>query len=107
MKETLNWGVIGTGGIATDFANALTQSNRCRIVNVTGLVARLGAGVRRAAARIPARAPRWTSCSPTAVEAVYIATPHPSHEERRWRRSRRANRAVRKADALDAAASAR
>ena len=41
MKETLNWGVVGTGGIATDFANALTKSKRCKIVNVTGLTPEL------------------------------------------------------------------
>jgi hypothetical protein len=29
MKDKLSWGVVGTGGIATDFANALTKSKRC------------------------------------------------------------------------------
>ena len=47
MKDTLNWGVVGTGGIATDFANALTKSKRCRIVNVTGIDAGAGARLRR------------------------------------------------------------
>ena len=41
MKEKLSWGVVGTGGIATDFANALTKSKRCKIVNVTGLTPEL------------------------------------------------------------------
>src|SRR5678816_3953909 len=81
MKDTLNWGVVGTGGIATDFANALTKSKRCKIVNVTGLTQELA----RAFAdwwRI-----RATSTSidellaDKAVEAVYIATPHPCHEK--------------------------
>ena len=81
MKETLNWGVVGTGGIATDFANALTRSKRCRIVNVSGLTPEL----------TPAFADKWriptTAASldellaDKAVEAVYIATPHPFHEQ--------------------------
>src|SRR5687767_9371103 len=32
----LRWGVIGTGGIAADFCQALTRSARCRVVNVVG-----------------------------------------------------------------------
>ena len=36
MSETLDWGVIGTGGIASDFAEALAQSKKCRLVSATG-----------------------------------------------------------------------
>ena len=81
MKEKLSFGVVGTGGIATDFANALTKSKRCKIVNVTGLTPELS----------KAFADKWkipaTSASidellaDKAVEAVYIATPHPFHEK--------------------------
>lgn len=81
MKETLQWGVIGTGGIATDFVNALQKSQRCRVVNVTGLTPELS----------KAFAEKWnipkTAASldellaDKAVEAVYIGTPHPFHEK--------------------------
>jgi hypothetical protein len=33
-RRPLGWGVIGTGGIAADFCQALTRSSRCRVVNV-------------------------------------------------------------------------
>src|SRR6476659_2768575 len=81
MKESLNWGVVGTGGIATDFANALTKSKRCKIVNVTGLTPELS----KAFAdkwRIPATAASIDELlADKAVEAVYIGTPHPFHEK--------------------------
>jgi predicted dehydrogenase len=80
MREKLSWGVIGTGGIASDFADALSASERCRIVNVVGSSppkARAFAdrfGVPRAAATLD------DLLADPAVDAVYIATPHPSHE---------------------------
>ncbi|MEP6652638.1 MAG: Gfo/Idh/MocA family oxidoreductase [Myxococcales bacterium] len=80
MREKLNWGVIGTGGIATDFADALVQSSRCRVVNVVG----------SAPAKSRAFADRWKLpksadtlaelLADPAVDAVYVATPHPAHE---------------------------
>jgi predicted dehydrogenase len=80
MKEQLNWGVVGTGGIATDFVEALQLSKRCHVVNVTG----------SSPEKARAFADRWRLPSaagsleemvadPT-LEAVYVASPHPSHE---------------------------
>jgi predicted dehydrogenase len=81
MKDKLQWGVVGTGGIATDFANALSRSKRCRIVNVTGLTPELS----RAFAdkwRIPTTAASLDELlADKNVEAVYIGTPHPFHEK--------------------------
>jgi predicted dehydrogenase len=81
MKDKLSWGVVGTGGIATDFANALTKSKRCKIVNVTGLTPELS----KAFAdkwRIPATAASVDELlADKTVEAVYIGTPHPFHEK--------------------------
>jgi predicted dehydrogenase len=80
MRDKLSWGVIGTGGIAADFAEALARSERCRIVNVVGSSlpkARAFAdrfGVPAAAAGLD------DLLSDQSVDAVYIATPHPSHE---------------------------
>jgi predicted dehydrogenase len=81
VKSTLRWGIIGTGAIASDFATALKGSSRCRIVDVTG----------SAPEKARAFGERWdiASHAPTLrqflandeVEAVYIATPHPLHEE--------------------------
>jgi len=36
MPEQLQWGIVGTGGIAADFAQSLLESERCRVVNVVG-----------------------------------------------------------------------
>jgi predicted dehydrogenase len=80
MKELLRWGIVGTGKIAADFAESLRDSARCRVVNVAG----------SSAAKARAFAARWglPAASETlaamladgAVDAVYIATPHPCHE---------------------------
>jgi predicted dehydrogenase len=82
MTDKLNWGVIGTGGIATDFTEALERSERCRVVNVVG----------SSPAKGRAFADRWRlpraseslgeMLGDSAVDAVYVATPHPSHESR-------------------------
>ena len=81
MKETLSWGVIGTGGIALAFADALRRSKRCRIASVTGLTVELA---REFADKwkIPAVAASVPELlADKNVEAVYVATPHPFHEE--------------------------
>ena len=81
MKDKLSWGVVGTGGIATDFANALSKSKRCQIVNVTGLTPELTRGFADKW-RIPATAASLDELlADKAVEAVYIGTPHPFHEK--------------------------
>lgn len=78
-QQTLQWGVIGTGAIATDFATALQRSQRCRIVNVTSFP-----GLAQPFAH-KFGLPRATDSldellSDAEVEAVYVATPHPEHE---------------------------
>jgi predicted dehydrogenase len=76
----LSFGVIGTGGIATDFAQALAQSKRCRLVSA------LGSSPEKSAAfaqqwQLPGSARSLEElCADPRVEAVYIATPHPAHE---------------------------
>ena len=79
MTGPLRWGVVGTGGIAADFCQALTHSC-CEVVNVAGsspdkaraFAARFGiAGWSDGLAQLLA-AP--------GVDAIYIATPHPLHE---------------------------
>ena len=81
MKASLNWAVIGTGGIATDFVQALEKSTRGVVVNVLG----------SSPAKGRAFADRWSIerasesldqlTRDARVEAVYVASPHPAHEE--------------------------
>jgi len=81
MKQTLQWGVVGTGGIAMAFAQALTRSQRCRIVNVVGKTVE-EAKAFAAQWKIPASAGSLEELlADPAVEAVYIGTPHPFHEQ--------------------------
>jgi predicted dehydrogenase len=80
MKDKLQWGVIGTGGIASDFVEALRCSDRCRVVNVSG----------SSPEKARAFADKWGVPASSAgvhemladrqVQAVYVATPHPAHE---------------------------
>ena len=76
----LRWGVVGTGGMATDFCEALTHSTRCVVTNVAGSSpAKAHAFARRF------RIAGWSQglselLDDPAVEAVYIATPHSLHE---------------------------
>ncbi|HJU43984.1 MAG TPA: Gfo/Idh/MocA family oxidoreductase [Vicinamibacterales bacterium] len=78
--EQLRWGVIGTGGIAADFCEALKRSQRCRVVNIAGSSP---SKARAFAERFGLAG--WSDGVPhlladRAVDAVYIATPHPLHE---------------------------
>ena len=76
----LGFGVVGTGGIASDFVRALRRSKRCRVVGVCGsspakaraFADRYGLGIAEPSLGDLALRPE--------VQAVYIATPHPFHE---------------------------
>jgi predicted dehydrogenase len=80
MTEPLSFGIIGTGGIASDFATALSKSKRCRVVNVVGSSPEKARGFADKF-RIPAAAASLDEfVKDPKVQAVYVATPHPSHE---------------------------
>ena len=80
MSEPLNFGVVGTGGIAADFCAALAQSERCRVVGACGSSPEK-ARVFAERFRLPAAARSLAELiADSRVQAVYIATPHPSHE---------------------------
>jgi predicted dehydrogenase len=79
-QQFLQWGVIGTGAIANDFATALRASERCRIVNVTSFPGQARPFAEKYAL------PRATDSldellGDPEVQAVYVATPHPLHEK--------------------------
>jgi predicted dehydrogenase len=81
VTPALRWGVVGTGSIAADFCEALKSSTLCVVVNVAGSS---GANACRFARRFALA--RWSEGLPQLlgdrdVDAVYIATPHPCHEE--------------------------
>jgi predicted dehydrogenase len=77
----LRWGILGTGGIAHTFAEDLRSTD-------SGVVAAVGSRGQDTADRfaeefdVPARHASYESlvADPT-VDAVYVATPHPSHRE--------------------------
>jgi predicted dehydrogenase len=80
MSVTLNFGVVGTGGIAADFAKALERSSRCRVVSVVGTSAQKSRAF-QARFRLPSVAESLTAMlADPRVEAVYVASPHPFHE---------------------------
>jgi predicted dehydrogenase len=80
MKSKVRFGVIGTGGIAADFCEALRGSETCEVVSAVGSSADKGAtfaqrfGLPRHAATLK------DLLNDSAVDVVYVATPHPLHE---------------------------
>jgi len=92
MSRKLKWGLIGTGSIAAQFAQALRESHHGEL---TAIGSRSQAGAEAFAARFPATAHGSYEAllADPEVEAVYISTPHPWHEE--WAvRAARAGKAI-------------
>jgi predicted dehydrogenase len=80
MADPLLFGIIGTGGIAADFAQALSHSKRCRVVNVVGSAPDRAPPFAKKFGIPGAAATLDEFLADKNVQAVYIATPHPSHE---------------------------
>jgi predicted dehydrogenase len=81
MVQTLNFGIIGTGGIAADFAQALQSSSRCRVVNVVGTSATKARAFQQRFTLPNSAETLAQLLGDPEVEAVYVASPHPLHEE--------------------------
>lgn len=80
MKSKVRFGVIGTGGIAGDFCEALRESATCDVVSALGSSAEKSA-LFATRFRLPRAAATLTELlSDDAVDVVYVATPHPLHE---------------------------
>ena len=80
MSERLRWGVIGTGGIAAEFAAdlALLPTAEAR----RGRLAQPGFAPTRSATASASRTatPSYEELvADPEVDAVYVATPHPMH----------------------------
>jgi predicted dehydrogenase len=81
MKDKLSWGIIGTGRVATDFARAVQTTDGGRVVSAVGTTRAHGEAF-AATWGLPAWAESIDALvHDPAVEAVYVATPHPCHEE--------------------------
>lgn len=81
MTSKLNWGVLATGGIARQFAEALAKSR-------TGKLAAVGSRTPAAAGKfaadfggIKAHGSYEALIADPAVQVIYVATPHPLHLE--------------------------
>ncbi len=81
MVETLAWGILSTGSIARTFAQGLTTSRTGRLVAVGSRTqeATDRFGAEFAVAPPHRHADYDALLADPAVEAVYIATPHPMH----------------------------
>jgi predicted dehydrogenase len=81
MAKQLKWGIIGTGGIATDFAQALEWSERCSVVNVVGSSPAKAEAFKKEWSLPKASSSLEEMLGDSAVDAVYVATPHPMHKD--------------------------
>jgi len=80
MSNKVRFGVIGTGGIAADFCQALRESPTCRVVNVAGSSAAKSQAFAARFALPAAAASLHELLADKNVDVVYVATPHPLHE---------------------------
>lgn len=80
MKSKVSYAVIGTGGIAADFCQALAASPRCEVVNVLGSSAEKGQAFARRFGLARSAGSLSELLGDTNVDVVYVATPHPLHE---------------------------
>ena len=80
---TVSWGIIGPGTIAENFATGLAQTDTGRLVAIASRSAarRAAFGDRHAISAAMRYATYAALIADPAVQAVYIATPHPFHAE--------------------------
>jgi predicted dehydrogenase len=80
----IRWGILGTGGIARDFARDLVAVPGARLVAVGSRTASAAKGLADAlSGAFPEVRPHasWADLVDDEVDAVYVATPHPWHAE--------------------------
>jgi len=81
MSSVLNWGIIGTGAIASAFARAVANSKSGKVVAV-GSRTKAAADKFADEYKIANRHASYEALLADAqVQAVYISTPHPMHPE--------------------------
>jgi predicted dehydrogenase len=79
MKK-IRFGVLGTGGIAADFCEALAASPLCEVVNVVGTSPQKARAFGERFALPRSSSSLNDLLSDTDLDVVYVATPHPLHE---------------------------
>lgn len=80
MEKRVKFAVIGTGGIAADFCEALSRSTRCEVVSALGSSPEKGAAFAQRFGLTRSAATLNELLSDREVDVVYVATPHPLHE---------------------------
>ncbi len=80
MANKTRFGVIGTGGIAGDFCQALSKSERCEVVSALGSSPEKATAFARRFGLPRAAAGLNELLGDREVDVVYVATPHPLHE---------------------------
>lgn len=79
MSSSLNWGILGTGRIAGIFARALARSQIGKLAAVGSRSADKAAAFVREFPGAKAHGSYAALLADPAVQAIYIATPHPDH----------------------------
>jgi predicted dehydrogenase len=79
--RVLGWGIVGTGGIASDFARALKGSKMCRLRGVCGSSLEKSKAFADRHYLPFAAASLAELCARPEIQAIYVATPNSLHEE--------------------------
>ena len=79
MNTSLNWGILGTGRIAGVFARALAHSRTGRLAAVGSRSPEKAGAFVQEFAGAAAHGGYGALIADPAVQAVYLATPHPDH----------------------------
>ena len=78
-SKKLKWGILGAGGIARRFADAVQHSERGRVVAIGSRTNEKAQQFAETHGAIRAHSSYESLLADDQVEAVYIATPHPLH----------------------------
>ena len=81
QQPTVAWGILSTGAIAHTFARGLAKSRTGKLVAVGSRAQAPADAFAKEFGPIHAHAPYEALLADPSVQAVYIATPHPSHAE--------------------------
>jgi predicted dehydrogenase len=80
MAKRVRFGVIGTGGIAADFCEALGRSERCQVVSALGSSPEKSRSFAQRFSLARSATSLHELLGDPDVDIVYVATPHPLHE---------------------------
>jgi predicted dehydrogenase len=80
MKSKVSFGIIGTGGIAADFCEALRDSPLCEVVSAVGSSPRKSTEFCERFGLVRPAATLRELLADATLDVVYVATPHPLHE---------------------------